>query len=254
MRKTGWTVVGLVLCAPLTMAMAASGPLARAPFSGLKLVPTFEADSATVVSLVPGAVVMRTQAQPGHAAVVAETTQTRSGGVPQSYAAGTPLVGVTIDNGVAFCGLIDAGKSGMHTQCLRDIDANGTFEASYLVRDARTVGPYFVGRLYKIAGMRPVPYTVGAGTALPGLSLSLVYQGQADGRHQFDLRVGEQTFDRLTCPQLATVEAPCALAGGAFAIEAVDGVAKLKLVGPAPEMSAVLPAPGANPVVRPRRS
>jgi hypothetical protein len=77
---------------------------------------------------------------------------------PESLPAGTPMFQVGVDNGFAYCAFWGAQQGLRETQCFRDINNDGTFDASYLTYNPLIGTTLYVGRIARLASMPPIAY------------------------------------------------------------------------------------------------
>lgn len=223
--------------ATLTAWAAAAQPVQIAPKASLRLAAASEAQ-AGAIALQPGAVVLSTETRPTKAVRLSVESQRRPGGTPASFKPTDILFGIEVDNGTAYCGLVAQGRSGLHTQCVRDLNQDGLMDVSYLTRNARLFGPYFDGRLYQLRPMAPTAFTEADTSALPAISMRLIYKGLASSGHEFTLEAAGVSVTTLTCAPEGASDGTCEMAGHLFAIE---GGSTIRLTGAASDPTALLP-------------
>jgi hypothetical protein len=150
---------------------------------------------------------------------------------PESLPAETPMFQVKVDNGFAFCAFWGARQGVRDTQCFRDIDNNGTFDASYTTYRSIVGTSLYIGRIAGLAPMRPIAYETKV-VDLPPDNITFRFLRVKDGVAEFKPQFGanRRGFAVIRC-DLREPDG-CSLAGSKFVFEPLGAGLKITSVTP----------------------
>jgi hypothetical protein len=198
-----FSLAAMVACAFTSSATAqaqtpvAEAPAPAAPRQTVLLSPFMEYQVTAREPNIPAAgTVFRPNQQvasfmiaPKVTAILKTATLRRPRAFPESLPAGTALFQVQVDNGFAYCAFWGPTQGVRQTQCFRDINNDGSFDASYITYSPLVGTSLYVGRIAGLAAMPPVAYEVQAeasGTPEPfSYRFLRVREGVAEFKPQF---------------------------------------------------------------------
>ena len=155
--------------------------------------------------------------RPNKVKVLVDSVENRIRPNTPGVAAGTTLIGVTIESGTAYCPAIDYDATNRKVQCFQDLDDDGQFDGGYYT-DQRGVDTQFLsGWLRGLSGLSPkIAYTdASEDTVIPTGKLTVQYDRMSKGNPQFWLYVEKEKADsRATCE--TTEPGTCTLLGRTF--------------------------------------
>jgi hypothetical protein len=162
--------------------------------------------------------------------IVPKTTATtttasprRPGAFPESLPAGTPMFQINVDNGVAYCAFWGPTQGLRETQCFRDLNNDGTFDAGYLTYDPLVGKSLFIGRIARLAGMPPVAYATQPNASVAPEPFSYRFVRVRDGIAEFKPQFGlDRRGFRITKCNLRVNE-PCSLGMHDFVFQETAG-------------------------------
>lgn len=125
-----------------------------------------------------------------------ERTRPKVDGIP----AGTVLFGYRLSTGFAYCAPIDLAKVNRDVQCLRDLDGDGTFDASYITNDKGADSRYFSSFLKTLIAIPKTRYEAAENSELPPAAARVVFTGVKNGAPRFNLFIDRDRLDNtLEC-------------------------------------------------------
>jgi hypothetical protein len=118
----------------------------------------------------------------------------RPGGIP-AVAPGTLLFGLKLSNGMAYCPVLPVKSGVPKSQCFRDIDGDGTFDAAYVGNSDGLKGRFLIASVY---GLVPIPkrrYEAATWDPATDAPMSMSYAGRDKGGHRFNNIVDGQDIE-----------------------------------------------------------
>ena len=167
--------------------------------------------------LVPGEVLGRFDVSITQTARLKVDTLSRRGSYPKSVPAGTILFQVQLDNGVGFCTPLLPDQGVRRTQCFRDLNNDGTFDAGYITdyidRGLRIYG----GRLQGLSPIPQTPYELAPGDLIPSEPADVVLRNVFGNTITFDYKLNGVKLTEKAC-KLNSKE-PCMILNQAYFFE-----------------------------------
>ncbi len=117
-------------------------------------------------------------------------------------AAGTPLIGVSIASGTAYCPVIDYDAPSNRVQCFQDLDNDGLFDGGYYTDQRGFDTQFLSGWLRGLAGLAPkIAYTdANEETPIPTGKVTFQFDSIRKGTPRFWLYIEqERVSDKDTC-------------------------------------------------------
>jgi hypothetical protein len=152
-------------------------------------------------------------------------TLSRRGSYPKSVPAGTILFQVQLDNGVAFCAPLLPDQGVRRTQCFRDLNNDGTFDAGYVTdyidRGLRIYG----GRLQGLAPIPQTPYDLTPGDLIASEPADVVVRSIFGNRVKFDYKLNGVKLTEKECQ--IDGDKPCRLLSQTYLFEVQSGGIKI---------------------------
>jgi len=156
----------------------------------------------------------------------------RHGATP-GVTAGTLMFGYTLSSGMAYCPPLAFGPGSQRVQCLRDFDADGTFDGSYVTPRRGQDSVLLVGELSGLTPMPKVGYEPADLSEAPRVPVHVIFQGWEDGQARFRMRV-EQEWTLTTRSCAPESENVCSVFGVSVrATPAENGAAHIEFVSAA---------------------
>jgi hypothetical protein len=152
---------------------------------------------------------------------------------PSVLSTGTPLFQVQVDDGgAAFCAFWTAAQGERETQCLRDVNTDGTFDAAYTTRKVFRGESLYIGQLTNLAAIAAAPYEALAQSEVAPEPFTYRFLRIRNDAAEFKPQFGSKKkgFAVKSCPLIGSEL--CILGSYAFAFE-VQG-AGLKVVSVTP--------------------
>ncbi len=191
-------------------------------------------------SINPGDAVWADMLRPAHLVRLTGdgVERVRPGRTPGSPA-GTLLYGYNLSSGMAYCPPLTRGDNAQRVQCLRDFDADGTFDGSYVSRSRRSDAAILFGELQGLSPMPKVGYEPADAAEAQEFLAQMVFLGWRDGAARFRYRIEDEWMP---------AEAPCTPSAGGVCevmgltlhiVQQGDG-AQIALLGQAPRRSVIV--------------
>lgn len=156
-------------------------------------------------------------------------TLARRGAYPQSVPAGTILFQVGLDNGVAYCAPMQPDQGVRRTQCFRDLNNDGLFDAAYVTEEVVRGRHIYGGRLQGLAPMPPTPYELAPGDLVPSEPIDVYVRSTFLNTVYFDYRLNGRLVSDDECE--LKEDKICRLFGVTYRLEIEpDGVRVLEVV------------------------
>jgi hypothetical protein len=149
---------------------------------------------------------------------VVERIRPKVDGVP----AGTVLFGYRLSTGTAYCAPIDLSKVVRESQCVRDLDGDGTFDGAYITDDLGVDGRYFSSFLKSLVATKKARYEPASSADLQPAAARVVFAGVQNGAPRFNVFIDG---DKLKGPFECRVREAgvCEVLGVRFAYGPAEG-------------------------------
>jgi hypothetical protein len=194
-----------------------------APFMSYEVVATSPNIPAVGTVIRPNTTVSTYMIAPKTVAVLKTATLRRPRAFPESLPQATQLFQVQVDNGLAYCAFWVPAQGVRNTQCLRDINNDGTFDASYMTYSPLVGTALYIGRMAGLAPMPAVAYDIQpTATFMPepfSFRFVRVREGFAEFKPQFG--ANKRGFALVKC-NLANAT-PCALGTNDYVFQEAAG-------------------------------
>jgi hypothetical protein len=152
---------------------------------------------------------------------------------PSVLSTGTPLFQVQVDDGgAAFCAFWTVGQGERETQCLRDVNSDGTFDAAYTTRNVFRGESLYIGQLTNLAAIAAAPYEALAQSEVAPEPFTYRFLRIRNGAAEFKPQFGSKKkgFAVKSCPLIGSER--CILGSYAFEFEAQGAGLKVVSVTP----------------------
>lgn len=150
----------------------------------------------------------------------------RRGAFPQSVPAGTTLFQVSLDNGVAFCTPLQPNQGVRQTQCFRDLNNDGTFDAGYLTGPVERGVHIYGAELRGLAPIPQTPYELTEGALIPREETELVVSSILGNTIRFDYRFNGAKLTEKECDIKS--DKPCRILNQDFLFEPHQGGVRIR--------------------------
>jgi hypothetical protein len=177
--------------------------------------------------LKPGAVIGRFDVAVTQTARLKVETISRRGTYPKSVPAGTILFQVQLDNGVGFCVPLLPDQGVRRTQCFRDLNNDGTFDAGYITDHIDRGLRLYGGRLQGLAPIPQTPYELTPGDLIPPEPADVVVRSVFANMVKFDYTLNGVKLTGKEC--LIASDQPCRLLNRTYLLEEQSG--GIKIIG-----------------------
>jgi hypothetical protein len=211
MKTIGFTLMAGLIAAP---ALAQKIPSAEQGEVAFRVLVPENSAFETPLALDPGQDALRFEVRPDHGVRLTADVPKRLRPKGDPIAAGTVLFGVDLSSGRAYCAPIDRTKGVPKTQCLRDLDRDGDFDASYGAETRGSGSRYFASLLRGLSAASAAPYDAVDDTLLEAVPLTLVYRGVAEEGIAFKVRIEDDVLDNVIDCRVGEVLGECRFAGG----------------------------------------
>lgn len=192
-------------------------------------------DNLEPVTVKKGDVLWVESFKPEHVKVLVDPVADRIRPNVSGVAAETPVIGVRIESGIAYCPAIQFDAPSSRVQCFQDLNDDGEFDGGYYTDQRGFDTQFLSGWLRGLSGLTPkIAYTsAGEDTVVPTGRLTVQYDRISRGVPQFWLYVEqERVDDRFSCD--LTEEGHCYVLGRTFSFaENDDGTVTFTPQGPA---------------------
>lgn len=148
-------------------------------------------------------------------------TISRRGSYPKSVPAGTILFQVSLDNGFAYCAPMMPDQGVRKSQCFRDLNDDGTFDAGYITEDIARGVHIYGGRLQGLSPIPQTPYELTPGNLVPSEETRLVVSSILGNTIRFDYRFNGVKLTEKECPIKS--DKPCRILSQDYLFEAQAG-------------------------------
>ncbi len=153
-------------------------------------------------------------------------TLPRPGAYPQSVPAGTTLFQVSLDNGVGFCAPLLPNQGVRQTQCFRDLNDDGTFDAGYVTGTVDRAAHIYSARLRGLSPIPQTPYELTEGTLIPSEETELVVGSISGNIIRFDYRFNGVKLTETECEIQS--DTPCRILNQEFLFEPLKGGVRIR--------------------------
>jgi hypothetical protein len=208
---------------PAATPAAPSQGIQIAPFMSYEVIATSPNIPAAGTLIRPNATVATFMIAPKTVAVLKTATLRRPRAFPESLPAGNQLFQVQVDNGFAYCAFWMPTQGVRNTQCLRDINNDGTFDASYMTYSPLVGTALYIGRMAGLAPMPPIAYDIQPTATFTPEPFSFRFLRIREGVAEFKPQFGanKRGFAIVKC-NLANA-APCALGANDYVFQEEAG-------------------------------
>tara|TARA_Y100000052_G_scaffold27549_1_gene36171 strand:- start:18251 stop:18997 length:747 start_codon:yes stop_codon:yes gene_type:complete len=175
------------------------------------------------ITIEKGDVLWTETIRPLYARVLVDAVEKRLRPSIDGVLAGTALIGVELESGLAFCPAIDFEAPVARVQCFQDFDEDGQFDGGYYTDQRGFDTQFLSGWLRGLAGLAPkISYVeASAETRVPEGTLTVQFDGLRRGAPRFWLYVEKERADnRIECE--ITEPGVCVLMGRQFAFAETD--------------------------------
>lgn len=153
-------------------------------------------------------------------------TLARRPAYPRSVPTGTVLFQVNLDNGVAFCAPLLPDQGVRRSQCFRDLNQDGFFDAGYITDYINRGKNIYGGRLQGLSPMPQTPYELTSGDLIEPEPAELVVSSILGNTIRFDYKLNGVKLTEKECA--ITSDKPCRLLNQDYLFEAHSGGVKIK--------------------------
>lgn len=153
-------------------------------------------------------------------------TISRRGSYPRSVPAGTILFQVSLDNGFAYCAPLMPDQGVRRTQCFRDLNNDGTFDAGYITEYIYRGAQIYSGRLQGLSPIPQTPYELTPGDLVPAEQTQLVVSSILGNTVRFGYRFNGVNLLEKECP--INSDKPCRLLNQNYQFEAQAGGVRIR--------------------------
>ena len=173
------------------------------------------------------------EVEPLHVKVLVDDVQKRNRPSAPAVAAGTPLIGVRIASGIAYCPSIAYDAPSSKVQCFQDLDDDGKFDGGYYTDQRGFDTQFLSGWVRGLTGLSPkIAYSDASDdTPAPVGRISVKFDGMRRDVPRFRLYVEEEKADDPIDCQIPE-PGVCVLMGRRFSFsESEDGSVLFKPTG-----------------------
>ena len=153
-------------------------------------------------------------------------TLARRPAYPRSVPAGTILFQVNLDNGVAFCAPLWPDQGVRRSQCFRDLNNDGVFDAGYITDYISRGKNIYGGRLQGLSPMPQTPYELTSGNLIEPEPAELVVSSILGNTIRFDYKLNGVKLTEKECA--INSDQPCRLLNQDYRFEAHAGGVRIK--------------------------
>jgi hypothetical protein len=175
--------------------------------------------------LMPGDIIGRFDVSVTQTARLKVDTLSRRGSYPKSVPAGTILFQVQLDNGVGFCTPLLPDQGVRRTQCFRDLNNDGTFDAGYITDYIDRGQRIYGGRLQGLSPIPQTPYELTPGDLIPAEPADVVVRSISGNTVKFDYKLNGVKLTEKECQIDGTK--PCQLLSQTYLFEVQSGGIKI---------------------------
>jgi hypothetical protein len=193
------TVIVIALLAALAPAAAAQ-KLKRAEQGSVALVLDAFTQEHKTITVKPGEIAWTENVRPAKVVRLVDAAVERSRPKVEGIAAGTLLFNYQLSGGIAYCAPIDLARVNTDVQCLRDLDGDGTFDASYITSDRGADNRYASSFLKSLVALPKTRYEPASNADLAPAPTRIVYAGMKNGAPRFNLFIEKDRMDEpISC-------------------------------------------------------
>lgn len=150
----------------------------------------------------------------------------RPGAFPKSVPAGTILFQVSLDNGVGFCTPLMPNQGVRQTQCFRDLNNDGTFDAGYVTGPVDRAVNFYGAELRGLAPIPATPYELAEGDLIPREETELVVSSILNNTIRFDYRFNGVKLTEKECDIFS--DKPCRILNQDLLFERAAGGVRIR--------------------------